>query len=135
MNIERKHTLRKKEKLTNHRVISDLFNNGKSYRSGQVKIIFNQVDPNQDTPCKVVFTVSKRQFKHAVKRNRIKRLLREAYRQNKTHIHELLDKNNMNIALALIYTGKKLPEYKDIEKDFRKVSYSLITALADSLSE
>lgn len=57
------------------------------------------------------FTVSSRQFKKAVDRNRIKRLMREAYRHQKGAIRLLPQLNTCNLNLFFIYIGKELPEY------------------------
>jgi ribonuclease P protein component len=64
----------------------------------------------------VAITVSKRNFKRAVDRNRIKRLMREAYRKNKSNFHKTLTNKNMQCALLLMYTGKMVPDYGEVEK-------------------
>ncbi len=56
--------------------------------------------------------VSSKNFKKAVDRNRIKRLMREAYRLQKNFLQDLLKEKNLQLALFFIYTGKELPEYK-----------------------
>jgi ribonuclease P protein component len=59
---------------------------------------------------------SSRFFKRAVDRNRIKRLLREAYRLQKPPLLEIIKNNNRQLDVFIIYTGKELPEYKEIEQ-------------------
>lgn len=57
--------------------------------------------------------VSKRNFKHAVDRNRIKRLLREAYRTQKLPLQALLTESGKGyLKLFILYTGKELPDYQ-----------------------
>ena len=57
-------------------------------------------------------TVSKKHFKKAVHRNRIKRLVREAYRTQKLPLQQLLkEKQPATLKLFVIYTGKELPDY------------------------
>ena len=57
------------------------------------------------------FTVGTKHFKRAVKRNRIKRLLRESYRLNKHSLKNSLEENNKHLAVFFMFTGKELPEY------------------------
>lgn len=57
------------------------------------------------------FTVSTRHFKKAVDRNRIKRLMRESYRQQKNNLLAKLEENHKNLAIFFIYTGNELPNY------------------------
>lgn len=57
--------------------------------------------------------VSKRHFKRAVDRNRIKRLLREAYRTQKLPLQTLLKESGKGyVKLFILYTGKELPDYQ-----------------------
>ena len=57
------------------------------------------------------FSTSTRNFKKAVDRNRIKRLMRECYRLQKNSLQTELEENHKNLAVFFIYTGKELPEY------------------------
>lgn len=61
------------------------------------------------------FSVPKRNFKKAVDRNRIKRQLREIYRLNKQNIAEITDRK---MAMFLIFNSNKMPDYKELEKNF-----------------
>ena len=58
------------------------------------------------------FTVSSRHFKKAVDRNRVKRLVREAWRLQKNELQLLPELNKNSLALFFIYVGKELPEYE-----------------------
>lgn len=63
----------------------------------------------------VLFTVSKRNFKKAVDRNKIKRRMREAYRLNKTQLS-----NSQKLAIAYIYTPKEILPFVQIQEGMVK---------------
>ena len=60
------------------------------------------------------FSVSIKNFKKAVERNRIKRLMREAYRLQKVTLKNKLEEKQQSLLVFIIYTDNKLPEYKII---------------------
>ena len=63
-------------------------------------------------PLQAAFSVSKRHFKKAIFRNRIKRLMREAYRLQKNELQNSLQQHNRQLIVFLMYTGNELPEQK-----------------------
>ena len=69
---------------------------------------------DDDTALKAGFTASSKHFKKATDRNRIKRLIREAYRLQKNSLEETLSVKNKSIHLFFIYTGKEVPTYEFI---------------------
>lgn len=96
-------TFSKKEKLTNKKYIEELFKNGSFFRSGPFLI---RSLPKQGIEAhQVLIAVPKKHFKRAVKRNRIKRQIREIYRLHK-HLLEQSD----SLLLGIIYlSNEELP--------------------------
>ena len=72
--------------------------------------------PNTSLPGAAAFTVSKRNFKRAVKRNLLKRRMREAYRLNKPGFYDELAAKELHIAVMFVFIGKGLVEFPAIEK-------------------
>ncbi len=106
-------TFRKEEKLKKKNLITDLFAFGKSASVFPLKMIYLEND--HDSPFKVQagVSVSKRNFKSAVDRNRIKRLMRESYRKNKCLIYN--NEDTKKHILMFIYQAKKEVSYEQME--------------------
>ncbi len=93
-----------KEKLKSKKLIEKLFTEGNAVTAFPLRLIYLKEGETN----KVGVSVSKRSFKLAVDRNRVKRLLREAYRHNK---NLLIDNNVEGYALMILYISKDLPDY------------------------
>lgn len=104
----------KNEKLKGRKLIEKMFSEGDSVTLFPLKLIFLETKK----PNKIGVSVSKKNFKKAVERNRIKRLLREAYRHNK---YLLIDKNVMGYAFMILYISKELPGFEEINKKTRQL--------------
>jgi ribonuclease P protein component len=109
-------TLHKEERLCSEKLIGELFSSGESFLSYPLKVVFLKSELPQSYPVQAAFTVSKRNFKRAVKRNLLKRRMREAYRLNKTEFYCELAEKELQIAIMFVYIGKDLAEYTIIEK-------------------
>jgi ribonuclease P protein component len=115
------HTFRKEEKLCSQKIMGDLFLSGNSFLCYPLKVVWKKYDVLPSTvPAQAGFSVPKRMFKHAVDRNRLKRLLRESYRLNKSSLYEALNLTNKRIALMLVYIGKEVLPYAKIEPAIAK---------------
>lgn len=104
------YTLGKQDKLKSRKAIGQLFVEGKSVKSYPIRLVYLPVT-NDETETKVAFSVPKRNFKLAVHRNKVKRLLREAYRLQKSEMIASLPHHY----LMIIYMGKTIPTYQETE--------------------
>ena len=78
------YTLRKAERLNSKILIGKMFEGGhsKSFSIFPIRVVYMPVEQGE-VPATILISVSKRRFKRAVKRNRVKRQIREVYRKNK----------------------------------------------------
>ncbi len=107
-------TFKKQERLVEKKLITQVFENGKSFYFDPFRIIYLPYTAEGDFPVKVMISVSSRNFKRAVDRNRIKRLVRESYRINKEQLYSVF-KNDEKWALVMIYNSKNILEFKELE--------------------
>ena len=111
-----RYTLNKDDRLKSRKAIEYLFKEGKSFSIFPLRVLYtiNTVSEKPENNLRAGFSVSTRNFKKAVARNRIKRLLREAYRLQKYLLSEQLETGDKTLILFFIYTGNELPDYKTI---------------------
>lgn len=121
----------KNYKLCSKQVIDELFNSGNTIKSYPLIAIYKQVEFNDETPFKIVFSAPKRTFRKAVQRNRIKRICREAVRMNKQILESYLNESKTQLALFLVYSSKDELNHSQLEKKVVK----LFNALTQSLHE
>ncbi len=114
--VNKRFTFPKKERLSWKRHIDLLFANGRSFVAFPLRVIYLPVEQELPALASVLISVSKKKFKRAVKRNLIKRRMREAYR---IHKHELIDSltiNQQHMLIAFLYLDKELLSFSEIEK-------------------
>jgi len=110
-------TFKKEERLKSKKMIGRLFNKeGQSTAKFPLRIIYLYTELTTDAPAQFTVSVSKRYFKLAVDRNKIKRQIREAYRLNKDAVYDSLKEQNKQCAIMILYTGKQAIPYREIEK-------------------
>lgn len=109
-----KATFRKHERVKSRKLIEALFRNGKVLQAPPLRITWLPLP--QAGLLQAGVGVSARNFKKAVQRNRIKRLLRETYRLQKAPLQAVLQQQQQGVALFILFTGKQLPEYPYLYK-------------------
>ncbi|NKI31243.1 ribonuclease P protein component [Croceivirga thetidis] len=102
----------KNERIKSKKLMEAIFTEGKNLNNFPLKLIYLPSDFDDDTQFKVAVVAPKRNFKKAVDRNRIKRLMREAYRLNKGVI---FNNSERDFALVFLYLGKEMPDFQLME--------------------
>ena len=121
-----KYTFTKKERLSSKKLIDQLFTEGKTFFSYPFKVFYLFKETEEEFPVQVLITVSKKNFKKAVDRNKIKRLVREGYRKNKLLLHDYLNEKNKSVLLGLVYVGETIPLSQEIEQKLILILQRLI---------
>ena len=106
----------KAEHLCRKKLIDELFGKqNSSFGAYPLRIVWLPSPEKTTAPPQVLISVSKRSFKRAVDRNRLKRLIREAYRLNKYRLLEQPEGHSVAL-LGIIYTGKEKSPLALVEK-------------------
>lgn len=124
LNIPIRFTYRKTEKLKSRKQIQILFKEGKALQVGNLRVVYQF--SNSEQKLQAAVTVGSRHFKRAVDRNRIKRLMREAYRFRKHLLLEKLQHKQQSILLFFTFTGRDIPDFEQVQKGMESVIKKLI---------
>lgn len=117
------YTFHKSERLTNVKLISSVFSSTENFKAFPLIFIHYSLDLQGSSSYQVLFSVSKRKFKRAVDRNRIKRLMRESFRLQKRDFIESL--GNRKLIGAFVYTNKIICDYATIYSALSKIILQL----------
>lgn len=120
-----RNTFSKLEKLKKKNLIAELFASGKSTSVFPLKMIYFESD--HDSPYKIQagVSVSKRNVRKAVDRNRIKRLVRESYRKNKYLIYD--NEDTKKHIIMFIYQANKEISYDIMELKMKQLIHKFLT--------
>lgn len=102
--------------LKRRKLIENLFKNGETLKSFPIILKYSKLSLPDNPACQAGFSVSKRNFKLAVDRNRVKRLMREAYRLNKSKNYNILIEQDEQYALMFIFVGNEIPDFAFVER-------------------
>ena len=128
-------TFRKHERLCSQTAIGMLVKEGKSISHYPFRLIYLSVSDRKEvpsSPIQLAISVPKRNFKRAVKRNLIKRRIREAYRINKSSLYQRLESRNINVNLLLVYVSTEISPYSEIEQKLATLFQRLAKRLEES---
>ena len=111
LKTKQRYTLGKNERLKSRKAIDELFVIGKSFSIFPFRIVY-KTSFSQSLNLQAAFSVSKKHFKKATERNKIKRLMREAWRLQKNELKDMLQQNNRQAVVFILYVGNEMPDYK-----------------------
>jgi ribonuclease P protein component len=113
--VPKLYTLNKNERLKSRKQIEQLFKEGKKISIFPLHIYYQftgLTTSDSRLATQIGVGVSAKNFKKAVDRNRIKRLIRESYRLQKPNFNNTIRASNQQLNVFIVYTGKELPDYK-----------------------
>lgn len=126
-------TFRKDERLCSRTLTEKLFHKegSRSMAAFPLRLVYMKSPAGEDGPAaQMLVSVPKRCFKRAVKRNRVKRQVREAYRKNKHILYDKLEQlDGTRLAMAFIWLDDSLWDTPKVEQ---KVT-NLLQRLAEKL--
>ena len=125
-------TLGKEERLKSRKLIGRLYAEGKSIKVFPLRMVYIQTEHTSEYPAQVGVSVPKRNFKRAVDRNRLKRLLRESYRKEK---HIVYSELNKPYVFMISYLAKEEWKYADIELKMKKLMTLFIAEIDNNNNE
>lgn len=128
--MERKNTFGKEEHLCGKTTIDELYKAGESLFLYPFRTVYQKVDKDS-VPVKCLVNAPKRKFKHAVDRNRLKRLMREAYRKNKHILFDQMEAENATMLIAFSYISDKIESQAFVEKRIIQVMDKILKGKKD----
>ena len=118
-------TFKKAERISSQREIDCLFKQGNYFISNPLRVIYLKQNPFSGAPVSVLISVPKKRFKRAVERNRMKRLIREAYRLNKKSLIEHCQEKSAGLLIAFLFVENELCQWKEMEAAMQKAFFIL----------
>lgn len=113
-------TLCKAERLNSKILIEKMFTGGsRSFSIFPLRVVYMPLEEQREAAVSILVSVSKKRFKRAVKRNRVKRQVREAYRKNKQELCALFREKQQSVAVAFIYLSDQLAPSTEIEEKMK----------------
>lgn len=118
------------QRLKSRKRIGEIFSKRQSVGGYPLRFFWLKVpQEEQPHPLQVGFSVPKKKFKRAVDRNRLKRLIREAYRLQKLPLIKRLKQQDQALVGMWVYVGKDEASFDQISAAVTKVIERLMQEL------
>ncbi len=115
----------KEEKVYGDKRVETLFARGKSFVAYPLRVVYNETNYPTSFSLSILITVPKKRIKSAVKRNKIKRRISEAYRLNKHIINDVRNKDGRRFDIGFVYVKDEVADFATIEKGVIKALIGL----------
>lgn len=132
METQQRYFLKKDDRLKSRKIIDSLFNSGKQFSIFPFRVFWSDV--TKVNILQAAFGVSSRNFKKATDRNRIKRMMKEAYRLQKNPLYSKLEEKGKQLSVFILYTGNEMPHYSLLSEKITALIKRL-TRIADEMAE
>lgn len=138
--MKQRNTFPKEERLCGKLRIANLYKSGKHHTVYPLRMTYclsydflqeNEgiLSTSNTTRTKVLVWAPKSKYKHAVARNRLRRLMRESYRLNAHCLRDICSDKHCSLEVAFNYIGTTICDYPTMEKSMRKALLFLETQL------
>lgn len=129
-------SLGKNERLKSRKQIEQLFSEGRSFSITPLKVYYLTSLNNLNSSFNLQFGVgvSGKNFRKAVDRNRIKRLIKESYRLQKSELQQTLKEKRIQLTIFFIYTNKELPAFNIMKEKVNVILNKLIKIINENNS-
>lgn len=112
----RRYSFTKEERLSRKRSIDLLFEKGRSFVAFPLRVVYLPLEETASVPVSILISVSKKRIRRAVGRNRVKRLVREAYRVHKYDLVDSLSEEKRRMLVAFLYMDGEIHPFSGVEK-------------------
>jgi ribonuclease P protein component len=130
------YTFGKNERLVNRKHISCLFNSGYSFNINLLKVHYKVTRYAGQPEIKIIVALPKRRFKRAVDRNRIRRLIKESYRLNKSILTDKFAGLPIMLHIGFTYTGENIKiTFAEVEKQMKLGLEKLVRTLLQNIPD
>ena len=113
------------ERLCGKKRIDALFTSGNSFIVYPYPIVYRSVSDTDNVPVSMFVSIPKKRFKRAVKRNLIRRRIKEAYRKNKHILTDTLQSQETALDMAILYLDREILDYQTLEKKLKDLLQKL----------
>ena len=115
-------TFRKHEHLCGQLRIQEVFRRGRGLSEAPFRLIGLRMQLPTNAPAQVAFSVPRKHLRRAVDRNRMKRVMREAYRHTKPSVYDRLKEGDPQVAWLFVYQARHVLEQEEVS---HKISRAL----------